>query len=92
MLMLTMEGAGPAVAAAIDASEWEDLVGTVASHSSVLLLTEHKFNQDLLIHRLKFFREEYGTGWPDEEEEPAEGGEEEAAEEAGEEEEGKVEA
>jgi transcriptional regulator of arginine metabolism len=62
MLMLTMDGAGPAVAAAIDASDWEDLVGTVASHSSVLLLTEHKFFQDLLIDRLKFFKEEYGIG------------------------------
>jgi arginine repressor len=48
MLMLTMEGAGQAVAAAIDASDWEDLVGTVAGYSSVLLLTEHKFYQDLL--------------------------------------------
>jgi transcriptional regulator of arginine metabolism len=62
VLMLTMDGAGPAVAAAIDASDWEDLVGTVASHSSVLLLTEHKFYQDLLIERLKFFKEEYGIG------------------------------
>lgn len=62
MLMVTMEGAGAAVAAAIDASDWEDLVGTVAGYSSVLLLTEHKFFQDLLIYRLKFFRDEYGDG------------------------------
>ena len=72
MLILTMEGAGPAVAAAIDASEWEDLVGTVASHSSVLMLTEGKFFQDLLVYRLKFFREEYGIGGPEEEEEEEE--------------------
>jgi arginine repressor len=69
MLILTMEGAGAAVAAAIDESDWEDLVGTVAGYNSVLLLTEHKFFQDLLIHRLKFFRDEYGIG---EEEEEAE--------------------
>jgi transcriptional regulator of arginine metabolism len=62
MLILTMEGAGAAVAAAIDASDWEDLVGTVAGYSSVLLLTEHKFFQDLLIFRLKFFKDEYGIG------------------------------
>src|SRR4029450_3892554 len=37
LVILTMEGAGPAVAAAIDESDWEDLVGTVAGHSSVLL-------------------------------------------------------
>jgi transcriptional regulator of arginine metabolism len=62
ILMLTMEGAGAAVAAAIDASDWEDLIGTVSGHSSVLLLTEHKFFQDLLVDRLKFFRDEYGPG------------------------------
>jgi transcriptional regulator of arginine metabolism len=62
IVILTMEGAGAAVAAAIDASDWEDLVGTVAGYNSVLLLTEHKFFQDLLMHRLKFFRDEYGIG------------------------------
>ena len=62
MLIQTMDGAGSAVAAAIDASGWEDLVGTVSGHSSVLLLTEHKFHQDLLIHRLNFFKEQYGIG------------------------------
>jgi arginine repressor len=50
------------VAAAVDASDWEDLVGTVPGYSSVLLLTEHKFFQDLLIDRLKFFKDEYGIG------------------------------
>jgi transcriptional regulator of arginine metabolism len=68
MLIQTQDGAGAAVAAAIDASDWEDLVGTVAGYSSVLLLTEHKFFQDLLMYRLKFFRDEYG---PEEEEEDA---------------------
>lgn len=62
LLMRTMDGAGEAVASAIEDSHWEDLVGTVAGYSSVLLLTEHKFFQDLLIHRLKFFRDEYGEG------------------------------
>jgi transcriptional regulator of arginine metabolism len=59
ILILTQDGAGAAVGAAIDASDWEDLVGTVAGYSSVLLLTEHKFFQDLLLARLKFFTEEY---------------------------------
>jgi len=68
LLILTMEGAGAAVAAAIDASDWEDLVGTVAGYSSVLLLTENKFFQDLLIYRLKFFRDEYGSQEEEEEE------------------------
>jgi transcriptional regulator of arginine metabolism len=62
MLIQTMDGAGPAVEAAIEASEWEDLVGTVSGHSSVLLLTEHKFFQDLLVYRLEFFKEQYGIG------------------------------
>ncbi|HEV8582844.1 MAG TPA: arginine repressor [Thermoanaerobaculia bacterium] len=70
LVVLTMEGAGAAVAAAIDASDWEDLVGTIAGHSSVLLLTEGKFFQDLLIYRLKFFKEEYGIGVQDGEDEP----------------------
>ena len=68
MLILTQEGAGAAVAAAIDASDWEDLVGTVAGYSSVLLLTEHKFFQEMLIHRLKFFRDEYGAEGEEEDE------------------------
>jgi transcriptional regulator of arginine metabolism len=68
LVILTMEGAGAAVAAAIDASDWEDLVGAVAGHSSVLLLTEGKFFQDLLIYRLKFFRDEYGPEGEEEDE------------------------
>ena len=62
MLMLTMDGAGPAVAAAIDASDWEDLVGTVSGYNSVLLLTEHQFFQDLLIDHLTYFKERFGVG------------------------------
>ncbi len=61
-VIFTQEGAGAAVAAAIDASDWEDLVATVASYSTVVLLTEHKFFQDLLLYRLEFFRAEYGVG------------------------------
>jgi arginine repressor len=64
LVLLTMEGAGPAVGTAVDASDWEDLVATVAGYSSVVLLTEHKFYQDLLFYRLKFFREEYGGEIP----------------------------
>ena len=72
IFMLTQEGAGAAVAAGIDASDWEDLIGTVAGYSSVLLLTEHKFFQDLLLYRLKFFRDEYGEVGEEEEEEKEE--------------------
>jgi transcriptional regulator of arginine metabolism len=72
ILILTMEGAGQAVGAAIDESDWEDLIGTVAGYRSVLLLTEHKFFQDLLLQRLLFFREEYGVGGEVEEDEEVE--------------------
>ena len=61
-VIFTLRGAGPAVAAAIEESEWKDLVVAVASYSSVLVLTENKSFQDLVIHRLKFFREKYGDG------------------------------
>lgn len=60
-VLFTQEGAGQAVATAIDESDWEDLVATSANYSSVILLTEHKFFQDLLLLRLKFFRDEYGN-------------------------------
>lgn len=61
ILVNTKSGAGPAVAAAIDASDWWDvLAGTSAGTSSVLLITENKSFQDLVMHRLKFFHVRYG--------------------------------
>ncbi len=82
-VLFTQEGAGNAVAAAIDESDWEDLVATVPGYRTVLLLTEHKFFQDLLLLRLKFFNDEYGT--PPEPLGEKEGEEEEEEDEEGEE-------
>lgn len=56
-LVLTEPGAAGVVAQAIDASEWEDIVGTVAGASSVLILTENALFQKLLFDRLKYFME-----------------------------------
>jgi transcriptional regulator of arginine metabolism len=63
ILVVTTPGAGTIVAEAIESSEWEDIEGTVAGYSSVLLLTLHKFFQDLVFHRLRHFMDtEYGEG------------------------------
>jgi transcriptional regulator of arginine metabolism len=61
ILLTTDRGAGPAVAEAIDEDRWEDLVGTVAGHNSVLLLTENFFFQKLVYQRLRYFMSEVGT-------------------------------
>lgn len=53
----TPKAAGPLVGVAIDDSKWEEVVASLASYSSVVVLTENKASQDLLLHRLKFFRE-----------------------------------
>lgn len=60
ILLTTERGAGPAVAEAIDEDRWEDLVGTVAGHNSVLLLTENFFFQKLVYQRLRYFMSEVG--------------------------------
>jgi transcriptional regulator of arginine metabolism len=57
-LMKTEAGAGPMVAQAIDLSGWEEVVGTVAGHSSTLILTDGVFDQKLLFARLKRYQEE----------------------------------
>jgi transcriptional regulator of arginine metabolism len=63
ILLATQPGAGNIVAEAIEASDWEDIDGMVAGYSSVLLLTQHKFFQDLVFARLKWFLDtEYGEG------------------------------
>lgn len=52
-LIKTLPGAGGVVAQAIDASPWDDVVGTVAGPNSVLVLTEDAFDQKLLFLRLE---------------------------------------
>jgi transcriptional regulator of arginine metabolism len=56
-LLITEPGAAGVVAKAIDASEWEDIVGTLAGDNSVLILTEDPFSQKLLFDRLKYYME-----------------------------------
>ncbi len=60
IVIATVKGAGPVVCEAIEAGIWEDLVGVVAGTSSVLLLTKHKFFQDLVLQRLKFYFDSAG--------------------------------
>jgi transcriptional regulator of arginine metabolism len=56
-LLITEPGAGGVVAQAIDAAEWEDIVGTLAGDNSVLVLTENHVFQKLLFGRFKWFME-----------------------------------
>ncbi len=56
-LLITEPGAADLVAQAIDAAGWEDVVGTLAGDSSVLILTENGFFQKLLFDRLKYYME-----------------------------------
>jgi transcriptional regulator of arginine metabolism len=55
LLIVTDPGAGPAVAQVIEDEPWEDLIGTVAGHSSVLLLTESFFFQKLVHQRIRYY-------------------------------------
>jgi transcriptional regulator of arginine metabolism len=59
-LLITAPGAAGVVAQAIDAAQWEDIVGTLAGDNSVLILTDHVFDQKLLFERLKYFMEAEG--------------------------------
>ena len=68
LLLVTKEGAGYVVGRALDDDDWEDVVGTLAGYSSVLILTENGFFQKLVYERLKWYMQ------GDESEEP-EGGE-----------------
>jgi transcriptional regulator of arginine metabolism len=70
LLVVTDRGAGPVVAQAIEDDGWTDLVGTVAGHSSVLLLTENFFLQKLLIQHIRYY---LGADWAGEVEEAGEG-------------------
>lgn len=55
ILLVTQPGAGSFVADVLEASHWEDVVGTVVGYSSVLILTEHKFFQDIVWSQLKHY-------------------------------------
>jgi transcriptional regulator of arginine metabolism len=57
-LLVTEPAAGHVVAQAIDASGWDDVVGTVAGPNSVLVLTDGAFDQKLLFARLRRYLEE----------------------------------
>ena len=57
ILLVTQPGAGGFVAEALEASQWEDVIGTVAGYASVLVLTGNKFFQDLVWHRLNYYLE-----------------------------------
>jgi transcriptional regulator of arginine metabolism len=57
-LLLTEPGAAGVVAQAIDASQWEDIVGTLAGANSVLILTDNALFQKLLFDRLRYFMED----------------------------------
>ncbi|HEV8581426.1 MAG TPA: hypothetical protein VGX68_20360 [Thermoanaerobaculia bacterium] len=57
VLIVTRPGAGAVVAEAIEACFEDDIVGTVAGYSSVLVLIQHKFFRDLFFDRLKDYFE-----------------------------------
>ena len=81
LLIATDPGAGPAVAQVIEDEQWEDLVGTVAGHSSVLLLTESFFFQKLVYQRIRYYLGMENVVLEDDREELEEAEEEEAGEE-----------
>ena len=65
IFMKTKKGAGLKVAAAIEASHWEDLFGIVAGMDTVLLVTENQPCLDRLMQCLKFFAALYGEAGVD---------------------------
>jgi transcriptional regulator of arginine metabolism len=80
-LLVTDIGAGPIVAQAIEDDEWDEAVGTLAGHSSVLILTEHVFFQKLVYERLKYYLSAVGSIQMEGEEEKDEKDEEDEEEE-----------
>jgi transcriptional regulator of arginine metabolism len=65
-LIVTRPGSGGAVAEAIEVSKWEEIVGTVAGYSSVLVLTQAKILQEFLFGRLRYLRAlEFGEEEPE---------------------------
>jgi len=67
ILIVTRRGAGGVVAEAIEEVLGEHIVGTVAGYSSVLIICQHEFFQDLVFSRLK----DYFEPADEEEQEPA---------------------
>ena len=65
LLLVTKEGAGYVVGRALDDDDWEDVVGTLAGYSSVLILTENAFFQKLVYERLKWYTQEEESGEPE---------------------------
>jgi transcriptional regulator of arginine metabolism len=65
LLLVTKEGAGYVVGRALDDDDWEDVVGTLAGYSSVLILTENSFFQKLVYERLKWYTQGE-EGWESE--------------------------
>ncbi|HEV8581505.1 MAG TPA: hypothetical protein VGX68_20765 [Thermoanaerobaculia bacterium] len=55
ILLVTQPGAGGFVAEALEASRWEDIIGTVAGYASVLVLTENRIFQEVAFHRLNYY-------------------------------------
>jgi transcriptional regulator of arginine metabolism len=74
LLLVTREGAGNVVGRALDEDDWEEIVGTLAGYSSVLVLTETGFFQKLVHERLKWHlqgeRGEEPSGGEEDEEAP----------------------
>jgi transcriptional regulator of arginine metabolism len=56
-MIITHPGFGHAVAEAIRASKWDEIVGVLADPSSVLVATQDKILQQLLFDRLRYLRE-----------------------------------
>jgi transcriptional regulator of arginine metabolism len=65
LLLVTKEGAGNVVGRALDDDDWEDVVGTLAGYSSVLILTENGFFQKLVHERLKWYLQGEESGEPE---------------------------
>ena len=57
MITTNHPGFGHAVAEAIRASKWDEIVGVLADPNSVLVLTQGKILQQLLFDRLRYLRE-----------------------------------
>jgi len=70
ILVVTLPGVGGFVAEAIEASNWEDVVGTIAGYSSVLVLTQNVIFQGVVWRHLSYYLSEEGK-----EQEPAQAGE-----------------
>src|SRR5262245_16541255 len=62
ILVVTERGAGMYFGEALEASGWEDIVGTLAGYSSVLIFTQNKFFRDLIWQLLHHYLGPEGEG------------------------------